>query len=63
MTFPEQIRYNKMFHQVVYKGGDSETNYNKQFHIDKAMEISVGNSSTEDQLMHNFVKKFQQFGK
>ena len=52
-----------MFQQVVHNGGESATNYIKIFQNYKALEISVGNSYTEDQLMHNFLENFQQGGK
>ena len=52
-----------MFQQVVHKGGESATNYIKRFQNVKAVEISVGNSCTEDQLMQNFLENIQQGGK
>ena len=63
MTFADQIRYNRIFKQVVHKVGESEINYIKRFHDSKALETSVGNSYTEYQLMHNFLDNFQKGGK
>ena len=60
MTFAYQSRYIRMFQQVVHKVGESETNYIKIFQDSKALIISVGNSYTEDQLMHTFLDNFQQ---
>ena len=37
MIFADKIRYNRMFHQVVQKGGESAINYIKQFQDDKAL--------------------------
>ena len=50
----DQIRYNRMFHQVAHKGEESAINYIKIFQTAKALKILVGNSYTEDQLMHTF---------
>ena len=48
MNFSEQIRYNRLFKQVVNKGGESAINYIKRFNNAKALEISVGNSYSKD---------------
>ena len=63
MTFPDQIRYNTMFQQVVHKGGGSEINYIQIIQNTKDLENSVGNSYNEDQMMHTFSYNFQQGGK
>ena len=60
MTFSNQIVFNIMFQQVVHKGGESDINYIKRFWNVKALEISLVNSYTEDQLMHTLFKNFQQ---
>ena len=52
-----------MFWQVVKQVGESATNYIKIFHNAKALEISVGNSYTEDQMMQTFSENFHQGGK
>ena len=62
MTFSDQSRYNIMFQQVLHKGGESEINYIKIFHNDKALDISVRNSYTEYQLMHAFLDNLKQSG-
>ena len=49
-----------MFHQAAHKGGESEIHYIKIFQNAKAMEISVENSYTEYQLMHNVLYNFYQ---
>ena len=33
MIFADQSRYNRMFHQVIHKGGESEINYIKYFRM------------------------------
>ena len=48
-----------MFQQVFQKGEESKTNYIKTFQNAKALEISVGNSYTEDQLMNTFLDSLQ----
>ena len=39
MNFSDQNRYNRMFQQVVHKGGKSIINYIKRFKNAKALEI------------------------
>ena len=51
-----------MFQQVVHKEGDLSINYIKRFHNAKALEISVGNSYSEDQLMHTLLDNLKQYG-
>ena len=63
MTFSDQSSYNILFNKVTHNRGVAETNYLKIFQNDKALEISVGNSYSEDQLMHTFLDNFQQGGK
>ena len=60
--FSDQSRYNRMFHKVLYKGGDSAMNYIKIFHHSKTLWVSVGNCYTEDQIMYTFLDNFQQGG-
>ena len=55
MSFYDKIRYNILFQQVKQKLGESATNYIKVFQNAKALEISVGNSYSEDQLIHTFL--------
>ena len=63
MTFADKIIYNRTFQQVTHKGGESEINYIKRFHNAQALSVSVGNSYSEDQLMHTFLDNFHQGGK
>ena len=63
MTYSDQSRYNILVQQVIHKGGESAINYIKIFQSSKALEISVGNSESEDQLVHTFLENFQQCGK
>ena len=62
MTFVEQSRYNKLYQQVIHKGGESAINYIKIFHNAKALVISERTSYYEDQLMYNFLDHLHQGG-
>ena len=61
MTFAES-RYDRTFQQITHKGGGYAINYIKRFHNAHALSVSVGNSYSEDQLMHTFLDNFQQGG-
>ena len=63
MTFADKSRYDRTFQQVTHKGGESETNYIKRFQNAHALSVSVGNSYSEDQIMHTFLDNFHQGGK
>ena len=63
MTFSDKSRYDRTFQQVTHKGGESAINYIKRFQNAHALSVSVGNSYSEDQLMHTFLDKFHQGGK
>ena len=63
MNFAYKSRYDRNFQQVTHKGGDSEINYIKRLQNVHALSVSVGNSYSEDQLMHTFLDNFQQGGK
>ena len=63
MTFADKSRYNRTFQQVTHKGGESAINYIKIFQNAQALSVSVGNSYSEDQIMHTFLDNFQQSGK
>ena len=54
MTFADKSRYDRIFQQVTHKGGESAINYIKRFQNAQALSISVGNSYSEDQIMHTF---------
>ena len=63
MTFSDKSRYDRTFQQVTHKGGGSAINYIKRFQNAQYLSISVGNSYSEDQLMHTFLDNFHQGGK
>ena len=63
MNFVDKIRYDRIFQQVTHKGGESAINYIKRFQNAQALSVSVGNSYSEDQIMHTFLDNFQQSGK
>ena len=63
MTFADKSRYDSTFQQVTHKGGESAINYIKRFQNEQALSVSVGNSYSEDQIMHTFLDNFQQSGK
>ena len=57
-TFSDKIRYYRPSHQVTHKGEESAINCIKSFQNAHAISISVGNSNSEDQLMHTFLDNF-----
>ena len=57
-TWP--LWYNRLFQQVIHKGGESEINYIKIFQDAKALAISVINSNSEYQFMHTFLYNYHQ---
>ena len=59
MTFANKSRYNRTFQQVTHEQGESEINHIKRFHIARALSVLVGNSYSEDQLMHTFLDNLQ----
>ena len=63
MTFADKSRYDRTFQQVTHKRGESNINYIKRFQNAQALSVSVGNSYSEDQIMHTFLDNFQQSGK
>ena len=63
MNFYDKSIYDRTFQQVTHNGGGSTMNYIKIFHNSHALSISVGNSYSEDQLMHTFLDNFHQGGK
>ena len=63
MTFADKSRYDRTFQQVTHKGGESAINYTKRFKNAHALSVSVGNSYSENQLMHIFLVNFEQDGK
>ena len=63
MTFADKSRYDRTFQQVTHKRGESAINYIKRFQNAQRLSVSVGNSYSEDQIMHTFLDNFQQSGK
>ena len=63
MTFVDKSRYDRTFQQVTHKRGESAINYIKIFQNVQTLSFSVGNSYSEDQIMHTFLDNFQQSGK
>ena len=60
MAFDGKSRYDRTFQQVTHKGVESAINYIKRFQNAQALSISVGNSYSEDQIMHTFMDNFHQ---
>ena len=60
MIFADKSIYDRTFQQVTHKGGESAINYIKRFHNARALSVLVGNSYSEDQLMHTFLDNFEQ---
>ena len=63
MTFADKSRYDRTFKQVTLKGWGSAINYIKRFQNARALSVLVGNSYSEDQLIHTFLDNFHQGGK
>ena len=63
MTFADKSTNDRTFQQVTYKGGEYVINYIKMFQNAHDLSVLVGNSYSEDQLMHIFLDNFQQGGK
>ena len=63
MTFADKSIQDRTFQQGTHKGGESAINYVKRFQNAQALSISVGNSYSEDQIMHKFLDNFHQSGK
>ena len=60
MIFADKSRYDRTFQQVTHKGGESALNYIKRFQNAQALSVSVGNSCSEEQIMHTFLDNFHQ---
>ena len=63
MTFSDKNIYNRQFQKVVHKWGESAIKYIEIFENAKDLEVSVGNSYYEDQLILNILDNIQQEGK
>ena len=59
MNFSDKSRYNWLFHKVVHQGGGSEINYINTLKDYKTLEISVGNSYSEYQLIQTLFYNLQ----
>ena len=62
MNFVDKSRYEWIFKQVAHKVGESAINDIKIFQNVQALSVSVGNTFSEDQLMHTFLDNFNQGG-
>ena len=58
MTFADKRRFDRTFQQVTNKGGESAINNIKRFQNAHALSVSVGNSYSEDRLMHTLLDNF-----
>ena len=63
ITFADKNRYDRTFQQVIHKGEESAINCIKIFHNAQELSVLVGNSYSEDQIMHTFLDNFHQGGK
>ena len=61
MTFDDRSRYDRNFQEVTHRGGESAINYIKRFQNAHDLSVSVGNSYSEDQIMHTFQDTFPLF--
>ena len=62
MTFADKRRYDRTLQHVTHEGRESAINYIKRFQHAQALSVSVGNSYSEDQIMHTFLDNFHQGG-
>ena len=60
MIFADKRGYDRTFQHVTHKGGESAIKYINRFQNAQALSVSVGNSYSEDQIMHTFLDNFQQ---
>ena len=63
MTFSGKSRYDRTFQQVTHKEREYAINYIKIFQNAHTLSVLVGNSYSENQLMHTFLDNFHQGGK
>ena len=63
MTFSGKKSYDRIFRQVTHKGWESSMNYIKIFQNAQDLSVSVGNTYSEDQLIHTFLDNSHQGGK
>ena len=63
MTFADKSRYDRTLQQMTHEGGESAINFIKRFQNAHALSVSVGNSYSENQLIHTFLDNFHRGGK
>ena len=63
MTFSGKSKYDRLFQKFTHKVGESSMNYTKIFQNSQDLSVSVGNSYSEDQVMHIFLDNFHHGGK
>ena len=63
MNFSDKSTHDRILQQVTHKGGESEMNYINIFQNTQALSVSVGNTYSENQVMHIFLDNFHQGGK
>ena len=51
------------FQQATHKGGEYAISYIKRFQNANTLSVSLGNSYSEDQLIHTFLDNFEEGGK
>ena len=60
MICANKSKYDRIFQQVTHKVGLSALNYINIFQNAQAISVSLGNSYSEDHLMHILLDKFHQ---
>ena len=63
MNFADKSGYDRTLQKFTQKRGESAINYIKRFQNAQALSVSLGNSYSEDQIMHTFLDNFHQSGK
>ena len=63
MTFADKSRYDRNFQEVTHKEGGSAINFIQRFQNAQTLSVLVGNSYSENQIMHTFLDNFHQGGK
>ena len=62
MNFSDKSRYDRTFQKITHKGGESATSYINRFQNAHVLSVLVGNSYSEDQLVHTFLDNFEEGG-
>ena len=63
MTLADKSRYDRTFQQATHKGGEYAISYIKRFQNANTLSVLLGNSYSEDQLIHTFLDNFEEGGK